>query len=115
VLSSGSQILEQALLASDESTTTKDNSSSLALSRAALTAGAVLTCFGLSQIGGFGVVANLVGGVVSSAGLLSRSSTSLRMCFLQRGLHLYIGAGHFGFHSTTSDGSCTFQTKNRWI
>ncbi|KAL3800931.1 hypothetical protein ACHAWO_000064 [Cyclotella atomus] len=63
VLSSGRQILEKALLASDESTTTKDNSSSLALSRAALTAGAVLTCFGLSQIGGFGVVANLVGGV----------------------------------------------------
>ena len=35
----------------------------LALSRAIITGGAVATCLGLSQLGGFGVVANLVGGV----------------------------------------------------
>merc|ERR1712086_913187 len=36
---------------------------SLALSRIAVTGGAVATCFCLSQVGGFGTVANLVGGV----------------------------------------------------
>jgi len=61
VFSSGRQILENYILgnpkANDEDTT------SLALSRAAITSGAVATCFGLSQLGGFGVVANLVGGL----------------------------------------------------
>lgn len=60
VFSSGRQILENALLSEDG----KDEGAiSLALSRAAITLGAVATCFGLSQVGGFGVVANLVGGV----------------------------------------------------
>lgn len=58
VFSSGRQILENALLESNENYTDY-------LSRALLTAATVLICFGLSQIGGFGVVANLVGGVVS--------------------------------------------------
>ena len=67
VFSSGRQILENALLESNSDKTTEaDTSVGLTISRAALTAGAVSTCFGLSQVGGFGVVANLVGGVVSS-------------------------------------------------
>ncbi|KAL7516907.1 hypothetical protein ACHAWX_001877 [Stephanocyclus meneghinianus] len=73
VFSSGRQILENALLnRGDESVESLDDSTSLTLSRTALTAGAVSTCFGLSQVGGFGVVANLVGGVVSSFSLLCR-------------------------------------------
>lgn len=64
VFSSGRQILENALLESNENYTIPDET--LAISRAALTAAAISTCFGLSQVGGFGVVANLVGGVVSS-------------------------------------------------
>lgn len=62
VFSSGRQILENALL---KETTTEENNAttSLILSRTAITAGAVSVCFGLSQLGGFGVVANLVGGV----------------------------------------------------
>jgi hypothetical protein len=88
VFSSGRQILENALLSSDESTTTKDNPSNLTLSRAALTAGAVSACFGLSQIGGFGVVANLVGGVVSYPKSLSWSSTFMPNNFLQCRLRL---------------------------
>ena len=65
VFSSGRQILENALIG-DESKKGEeedDESTSLALSRTAITGGAVATCFGLSQVGGFGVVANLVGGV----------------------------------------------------
>jgi hypothetical protein len=61
VFSSGRQILENAILSS--SAQEDDNELSLALSRAAISAGAVGTCFGLSQVGGFGVVANLVGGL----------------------------------------------------
>jgi len=62
VFSSGRQILENVLL--DESGKEEgEETMSLALSRAAITGGAVATCFGLSQVGGFGVVANLVGGV----------------------------------------------------
>ena len=74
VFSSGRQILENYILgetsnnildtniteAEDEE---DNNRSNLALSRAAITAGAVSTCFGLSQLGGFGTVANLVGGL----------------------------------------------------
>ncbi|KAL7526035.1 hypothetical protein ACHAXR_002883 [Thalassiosira sp. AJA248-18] len=62
VFSSGRQILENALI--NESQSEEDEQTmGLALSRAAVTGGAVATCFGLSQVGGFGVVANLVGGV----------------------------------------------------
>mmetsp|Transcript_12178 Transcript_12178/g.21697 ORF Transcript_12178/g.21697 Transcript_12178/m.21697 type:complete len:523 (+) Transcript_12178:52-1620(+) len=62
VFSSGRQILENVLL--DESGKEEEEETmSLALSRATITSGAVATCFGLSQVGGFGVVANLVGGV----------------------------------------------------
>jgi len=58
ILSSGRQILENALLGPDSR---KEESFSLA--RAGIVAGAVSSCFGLAQIGGFGAVANLVGGV----------------------------------------------------
>ena len=68
VFSSGRQILENSILGEtnniDASGVQKDeNELSLALSRAAISAGAVGTCFGLSQLGGFGTVANLVGGL----------------------------------------------------
>lgn len=68
VFSSGRQILENALLeqTDDVDIMEQGTPASLTLSRAAITAGAVSTCFGLSQVGGFGVVANLVGGVVRS-------------------------------------------------
>lgn len=59
VFSSGRQILENALLGSKG----ESGDDSVDLQRAAITSGAVAACFGLSQVGGFGVVANLVGGV----------------------------------------------------
>eukprot|EP00986_Skeletonema_menzelii_P012525 scaffold6943_cov157-Skeletonema_menzelii.AAC.2 len=62
VFSSGRQILENSILGEDVEKD-DENETSLALSRAAITAGAVGTCFGLSQLGGFGTVANLVGGL----------------------------------------------------
>ncbi|KAL7529848.1 hypothetical protein ACHAWF_003132 [Thalassiosira exigua] len=62
VFSSGRQILENALLSGSQISDDKDDLS-LAASRAAVTGGGVAVCFGLSQVGGFGVVANLVGGV----------------------------------------------------
>lgn len=57
VFSSGRQILENALLDADK----VDDESPV--KRAVLVAAAVSACFGLAQIGGFGAVANLVGGV----------------------------------------------------
>mmetsp|Transcript_24116 Transcript_24116/g.50488 ORF Transcript_24116/g.50488 Transcript_24116/m.50488 type:complete len:522 (+) Transcript_24116:151-1716(+) len=65
VFSSGRQILENVLIGdgTDKKEGGEDDSASLALSRTAVTGGAVATCFGLSQVGGFGVVANLIGGV----------------------------------------------------
>jgi len=62
VFSSGRQILENSVL-NENQNSEDDDTISLALSRTAITGGAVATCFGLSQVGGFGVVANLVGGV----------------------------------------------------
>ena len=59
VFSSGRQILENALLGAEE----EGGNDSADLQKAAITSGAVAACFGLSQVGGFGVVANLVGGV----------------------------------------------------
>jgi proton-coupled amino acid transporter len=58
VFSSGRQILENALIGAD-----KAESDDSTAARAAIAAGAVGACFGLAQIGGFGAVANLVGGV----------------------------------------------------
>lgn len=63
VFSSGRQILENSILGEVVEENGGKNELSLALSRAAITAGAVGTCFGLSQLGGFGTVANLVGGL----------------------------------------------------
>ncbi len=63
VFSSGRQILENSILGESNNMSKEDNELSLALSRAAISAGAVGTCFGLSQLGGFGTVANLVGGL----------------------------------------------------
>ena len=66
VFSSGRQILENALLSQNDKKQgemSEESGISLAISRTAITSGAVATCFGLSQMGGFGVVANLVGGV----------------------------------------------------
>jgi len=62
VFSSGRQILENALLKVQQKGEDGDDIS-LILSRTAITSGAVATCYGLTKIGGFGVVANLVGGV----------------------------------------------------
>mmetsp|Transcript_12031 Transcript_12031/g.17269 ORF Transcript_12031/g.17269 Transcript_12031/m.17269 type:complete len:227 (+) Transcript_12031:221-901(+) len=68
VFSSGRQILENSILGDTSNNSLdingdEENELNLALSRAAITAGAVGTCFGLSQLGGFGTVANLVGGL----------------------------------------------------
>jgi len=81
VFSSGRQILENAILggvdrngnenvagnendiATNQEEEGESTSLTLALSRGAITTTAVGTCYGLSQIGGFGVVANLIGGV----------------------------------------------------
>ena len=58
VFSSGRQILENALIGAEEM-----ESDDSALPRAVIVAGAVCATYGLAQIGGFGAVANLVGGV----------------------------------------------------
>jgi proton-coupled amino acid transporter len=58
VFSSGRQILENAILGPEAA-----QSDESAVARAAIVAVAVSACFGLAQIGGFGAVANLVGGV----------------------------------------------------
>eukprot|EP00566_Odontella_aurita_P012374 CAMPEP_0113530386 /NCGR_PEP_ID=MMETSP0015_2-20120614/2910_1 /TAXON_ID=2838 /ORGANISM="Odontella" /LENGTH=485 /DNA_ID=CAMNT_0000429101 /DNA_START=321 /DNA_END=1778 /DNA_ORIENTATION=+ /assembly_acc=CAM_ASM_000160 len=58
VFSSGRQILENALIGSE-----RVESDEAVVPRAGIVAGAVSACFGLAQIGGFGAVANLVGGV----------------------------------------------------
>jgi amino acid permease len=66
VFSSGRQILENALIPRGElkyTTVDRENSLSAVLSRVVLTTAAVTMCLGLSRLGGFGVVANLVGGV----------------------------------------------------
>jgi amino acid permease len=70
VFSSGRQILENALLpngGNPNNNAAKDDggqtTQSVALARAAITTGAMAACLGLSRLGGFGVVANLVGGV----------------------------------------------------
>ena len=61
VFSSGRQILENALMGADNNR--NNNNKDAPLQRAVLVAGAVGACFGLAQLGGFGKVANLVGGV----------------------------------------------------
>jgi len=58
VFSSGRQILENSILGTE-----KVESGEAGASQAAIVAGAVGSCFCLAQIGGFGAVANLVGGV----------------------------------------------------
>lgn len=58
ILSSGRQILENSIL--EPGTIESDET---APARAAIVAGAVGACYGLAQIGGFGAVTNLVGGV----------------------------------------------------
>ena len=63
VFSSGRQILENALISEDIQQKEEEGHISLTLSRTAITSGAVATCYGLTKIGGFGVVANLIGGV----------------------------------------------------
>jgi len=57
VFSSGRQILSNALLGEDRA-----ESEGALVERAAIVAAAVGVCFALAQIGGFGKVANLVGG-----------------------------------------------------
>ena len=66
VFSSGRQILENALIPNGNPKNAADDggqTQSVAFARAAITTGAVAACLGLSRLGGFGVVANLVGGV----------------------------------------------------
>lgn len=64
VFSSGRQILENALIREDiQQKGEGEGDISLTLSRTAITSAAVATCYGLTKIGGFGVVANLIGGV----------------------------------------------------
>jgi len=60
VYAAGRQILEDAVLGGDSLGKSEDK---MALWRVILTAGAVATCFGFSLLGGFGTLANLVGGV----------------------------------------------------
>mmetsp|Transcript_19968 Transcript_19968/g.29402 ORF Transcript_19968/g.29402 Transcript_19968/m.29402 type:complete len:143 (+) Transcript_19968:1-429(+) len=71
VFSSGRQIAENALIGRSPNKNEADTfsqeqfieSESAALARACIAAGGILICFSLAQIGGFGTVANLVGGV----------------------------------------------------
>mmetsp|Transcript_777 Transcript_777/g.1015 ORF Transcript_777/g.1015 Transcript_777/m.1015 type:complete len:304 (-) Transcript_777:277-1188(-) len=61
VFSSGRQILENALVGADE--VESSDVEATALQRAGVVGGAVGFCYALAQLGGFGAVANLVGGV----------------------------------------------------
>lgn len=62
VFSSGRQILENAIIRSEDKTEVEDAEGPV-VAQASIVAGAVGASFALAQIGGFGVVANLVGGV----------------------------------------------------
>merc|ERR1712176_1511451 len=62
-LNDSRQILENALLGNSVEEEKTDNSIILGLKKIVINSGAVAVCFGLSQVGGFGAVANLVGGV----------------------------------------------------
>lgn len=70
VFSSGRQILENALIPRENPKYTKldrEDSLSVVFLRVIITTVAVTTCLGLSHLGGFGVVANLVGGVAQGS------------------------------------------------
>jgi amino acid permease len=62
VFSSGRQILENALVGADDDEVV-DAAEATTLQRAGVVGGAVGFCYALAQVGGFGAVANLVGGV----------------------------------------------------
>lgn len=68
VFSSGRQIMENALIGVEQNALFSDDSdsdrnTSVQLKRAGIAGGGVLICLSLAQIGGFGTIANLVGGV----------------------------------------------------
>ena len=63
VFSSGRQILENAIIGPENISDNGDDNDDSFLARAGIVAGGVGATFALAQIGGFGVVANLVGGV----------------------------------------------------
>lgn len=65
VFSSGRHIMENALIGDfDANMIVEDTSNNnIVLKRAGISGGGVLTCLSLAQIGGFGTLANLVGGV----------------------------------------------------
>ena len=63
VFAGGKQILENTVLGADSAGIENSEDPVLAAKRAALVTVAIGACFGLAQIGGFGAVANLVGGV----------------------------------------------------
>ena len=64
VFSSGRQILENTIIGTEENNDVNaDQNNIIRLKRAGIAGGGVLTCLSLAQIGGFGTVANLIGGV----------------------------------------------------
>jgi len=66
VFSSGRQIMENSLIGNSDNSDTNENTT-IALKRAGIAGGGILTCLSLAQIGGFGTIANLVGGVAQGS------------------------------------------------
>ena len=58
--------MENSLIGNSDNSDTNENTT-IALKRAGIAGGGILTCLSLAQIGGFGTIANLVGGVAQGS------------------------------------------------
>jgi len=101
VFSSGRQILENLLIDGNQKEEDEETFMSLAVSRTAVTGGAVAICYGLSQIGGFGVVGELylrIERVLMRVDLFAwRSLFSKITCFIPCAHYLIFAFAHSHF------------------
>ena len=114
VFSSGRQILENAIIGPENIPDNGDDNDDSLLARAGIVAGGVGATFALAQIGGFGVVANLVGGVAQGT-LAFIMPPAIALALMEEGkeedkterIAQYIFVGSFG---TAVVGAVTYFT-----
>ncbi len=115
VFSSGRQILENAIIGPENISDSGDDNDDSVLARAGIVAGGVGATFALAQIGGFGVVANLVGGVAQGT-LAFIMPPAIALALMEEGkgdedktdkIAQYIAVGSFG---TAVVGAVTYFT-----
>ena len=114
VFSSGRQILENAIIGPENISDSGDDNDDSLLARAGIVAGGVGATFALAQIGGFGVVANLVGGVAQGT-LAFIMPPAIALALMEEGkeedkterIAQYIFVGSFG---TAVVGAVTYFT-----